>query len=529
MKYIEYNLNFKKGMKVNFKSLLFKIISITTLFLSFNIESNANENLDIDVSYHVSQNRKYVEFWLTNYEKTPVKCDWIRTHVFYVDAVTGQEFGRRTVSVRNIYIEPEGEFHDLEVGKDVIHAWESTNRFAEISRLADDIQLSCQPVKGFLDYCKDHSVGEETKTTIKEMKNVVGYRTPHGESCEEAFAKIRTLNKIDLTWQREGQLPPAEEEFRRTKIVDLEPFTALNHLKSLNLSYNIINDISPLSSLHYLSELKLNGNNITDFSPLEKSTQLKSLDITRNRNANLFTISKLTSLESLYLNESSANDLDFLKNFKHLKHLSFSHNTIVDLSPIENLKELEFLDARGNQIVRLNPISSFTNLKHLSLGWNKIHDISSIKDMINLEYLDISSNEILELILLNRFIKLKELRISENNIFDLEVIGSLVNLETLILAKNRISNIDALSGMTKLRILDLTDNQINEISQLRNFQELTHIYLSYNKIRNLMPLVGLTKLVAILAYRNPIDLSMCPTDSGSFVLKYYCRNEVYVE
>lgn len=103
--------------------------------------------VDISVSTTISSNRKYVEFWVENFEDLPVHCESIKLMVNYVNE-EGRFFAQREVSIRDITISPEGFYNDLEGGRKIIDAWIAVNRYAEIDTFTwPNAKSDCRLIK----------------------------------------------------------------------------------------------------------------------------------------------------------------------------------------------------------------------------------------------------------------------------------------------------------------------------------------------------------------------------------------------
>jgi hypothetical protein len=114
------------------------------LLISFFLEAQARSMPDLDISVSINGNRKYLEFWVENWESTPVYCEYIKQRAEYIDAVTGDSIGFRTVSLRDITVQPRELLSEPEGGKDIIENWERVNRNAEILGLVNDFQAKCE-------------------------------------------------------------------------------------------------------------------------------------------------------------------------------------------------------------------------------------------------------------------------------------------------------------------------------------------------------------------------------------------------
>ncbi|PXD12423.1 MucBP domain-containing protein [Listeria monocytogenes] len=89
------------------------------------------------------------------------------------------------------------------------------------------------------------------------------------------FTKLKSLVKLDLTWNN---------------ITDLSPLTENDHITNLNLNYNQFTNVAPIATMKNLKVLYLNNNNLTSIDALNT---LRGLTIAYADNNNITDLSNL--------------------------------------------------------------------------------------------------------------------------------------------------------------------------------------------------------------------------------------------
>ncbi|CCH44622.1 Leucine-rich repeat receptor protein kinase EXS [Wickerhamomyces ciferrii] len=258
------------------------------------------------------------------------------------------------------------------------------------------------------------------------------------------FSKFQYLHKLDISFN---------------KIDNMQVFTNLRNLRSLNLSNNEIKEFIELRSLQHLNLSKNKIKNSIDFTKFEKNSflDLESLDLSYNEIPKII-LTNLPKLRSLKIN----NNKDFLKTFE----LNES---------IPNLKKLNLIgNANLKKIVFFNKI---INLKSLSFdGGSTIIN----GDLPQIEVLKIVNDFKLE-----NFLK----SIDNNNSLRLNKHILKLSIKNCGIDSNFLNSLKIINLFPHLQKINLENNNIkmtniNLITFLKKFKNLTQVKLDNNPIIN---------------------------------------------
>ncbi|OUR94817.1 hypothetical protein A9Q84_17050 [Halobacteriovorax marinus] len=372
-------------------------------------------------------------------------------------------------------------------------------------------------------------------------------------------------------------------------LTDLSPLKDLVWLLSINLSFNNIEDITPLKNLRYLRDLRINGNKINDISTLENLQYLKVLDLSENNVIDITAIEKLENLTSLDASTNPISKWINFKLNPYLTSINLSSTNLSSLKILEDLSFLQLLSINDNEITDFSPIANFVTLRTLSANKNKISDLIDLNKLSQLEVLQLSENDISDITQLN-IPSLKFLNLSKNNISSIESLAKLRNLSllyldnnnvrdimplyklpltsvnlsnnvieeigplsesiiiwTLGLSGNPIKNIASLSSLENLSNLTLSNTLVTNYDVLHMLPELSDLDVSNQNLNSLDAFVGLdlgyfnfsnnnivdaTPLLRIIdtgdieGDNNPISSELCPLNSESTSINYFCSNIV---
>lgn len=209
-------------------------------------------------------------------------------------------------------------------------------------------------------------------------------------------------NLVDLTGIKEMELLTSLN-LRETAINNIEVVKSLKSLKSIDISYTLIEDTTPLKKCTGLEILYAgyNNENFTDSSIITVAASLKNLkelDLTGNTaiTGGMEQIKKLKGLVALKLGGTFINDKQckYLKGLKSLEILSLQSNiNITDFSIIKELINLQELDLSATGITDIKGIEQLKNLKKLDLSLTFIEDISMLYKLKNLKHLVLTGND----------------------------------------------------------------------------------------------------------------------------------------
>ncbi|MFL0249108.1 leucine-rich repeat domain-containing protein [Clostridium neuense] len=106
-------------------------------------------------------------------------------------------------------------------------------------------------------------------------------------------------------------------------INDISVIKNLEHINTIDLSYNKVRNLEPLSQLNNLTDLNLEYNDIVDLTPLEDLTQLQRLKLDNNHITNIYPLINLINLDTLYISGNGNIDTTPIVNLNNLSHKDF--------------------------------------------------------------------------------------------------------------------------------------------------------------------------------------------------------------
>ena len=309
-----------------------------------------------------------------------------------------------------------------------------------------------------------------------------------------------------------------------------QSFNKLSQLKSLNLSYSILElswtadeltDITPLKNLTELSSLDLSGcSSLSDITPiknLKKVTQLNLsgcsslLDITPIKNFEKVTKLNLSGCRSLL-------DITPIKNFEKFTHtmnslVLNSCSSLSDITPIKNFAQLTSLNLSGcSSLSDITPIKNLAQLTLLNLsGCESLTDITSLEKLIQLNSLNLSGNYysskfLTDITPLENLTHLISLDVSNcESLTDITPLEKLTQLNSLELSSCKsLSDITPLEKLTQLNSLGLSScTFLSDINPIAKLKQLVTINLNYcTSISNI-------SAIQFLQTINSIDISGC--------------------
>jgi hypothetical protein len=233
----------------------------------------------------------------------------------------------------------------------------------------------------------------------------------------------------------------------------IPPLSALQDLKSINLSNTDIDDLEPLAGLRALESIDLSSTSVSDVTLIGEIRTIKFLDVSFTSlrgNDFLKDIRKLPVLRTLRAGMIQLSDLQPLKHFPALRELHVWSNPIEDISPIAELAGLEEFNIGGTQVTNLSPLGGLKNLKALYFWEDNVSDISVLSELSSLEYLNFHGTQAESLTAISGLTYLQHLIVRNSPLHSIEPISSLSNLQTLDIKSTKVSELDALAELTSL-------------------------------------------------------------------------------
>jgi hypothetical protein len=185
----------------------------------------------------------------------------------------------------------------------------------------------------------------------------------------------------------------AEPASPSPRIKDITALKYFKNLKSLDLSYHLVEDFAPLAGMKNLIALYyFDARSVKDFSALSELTGMLDLIISSDTftNADMQRLSGMTDIEMLWIQGGKElTDISVVANFKKLKRLNIEFSGVTDLSPAAGLTTLEEVSLRGSDVSDVSPLKGLVNLKNLYLEDCPVTDYSPLADIYpNLENKD---------------------------------------------------------------------------------------------------------------------------------------------
>ncbi|HNW85697.1 MAG TPA: leucine-rich repeat domain-containing protein [Candidatus Limiplasma sp.] len=317
-------------------------------------------------------------------------------------------------------------------------------------------------------------------------------------------------------------------------LTDIGALSALQSLKTIDLTNNRITDLSPLEGSG-VEELWLAGNQISDISPLATLNKVQQLDLRVNQIADYSPLAGLSTLKKLYLNENATQDCSPLIPLgATLEETDFTMavpaatltggivfgDDVLESKIREALNKpegditaetaatLTWLDASlpgdaadDSRIKSIDALRYFVNLDGINLNNNAVSDITPLKGLTRLTQLWLNGNPLEDKTPLGDMTGL--IRLGFDGGFQaLPFLASLTQLEELNIGGCKTLPPEIL-GMKKLKTLCAAGGELSDISLLEQMPQLTALDISWNLVSDLSPIKDL-KLVELYIAGDPI-------------------------
>ncbi len=166
------------------------------------------------------------------------------------------------------------------------------------------------------------------------------------------------------------------------RIKDIDALKYFKNLKSLDLSYHLVEDLTPLAGMKNLEALYyFEARSVKDFSALAELTNMLDLIISADTfsDADMQYLAGMTNIELLWIQGGDKlTDISVVANFKKLYKLNIENSGVTDISAAAGITSLVEMSLRGSQVSDVSPLKGLVNLKSLLLEGCPITDYSPL-------------------------------------------------------------------------------------------------------------------------------------------------------
>lgn len=238
-----------------------------------------------------------------------------------------------------------------------------------------------------------------TETTSPEAS--ASMKTPESTAKPASEPVVVFTDAVLEEWVRkamdkpEGDITVAEAEavegfdFRvedpgsaSPRIKDISALKYFKNLKSLDLSYHLVEDLSPLTAMKNLEAFYyFDARSVKDFSALAELTNMLDLIIHSDTfsDADMQYLAGMTNIELLWIRGGEKlTDISVVANFKKLYRLNIEHSGVTDISAAAGITSLVEMSLRGSQVSDVSPLRDLVNLRALYLEGCPVTDYSSL-------------------------------------------------------------------------------------------------------------------------------------------------------
>jgi len=261
-------------------------------------------------------------------------------------------------------------------------------------------------------------VGSDMFKNLNKLETVIFRDNTNTVVKDEAFSKLRNLNKLELSKCDINQLQANTfENLIKLKEIDLDSnqltslpqglFRDLESLEEINLSLNRLGSLPTelFGNLKQLKRLNLNHNQLTTLlnEGFQNTSKLERLEMNNNDigsiPTNTFKMLNILKLLDLSGNKITEIDQNIFQGTQQLSHLHLHHNQLkrINLSILGHKNSaLAYLELSHNSLATADIGSGiFSKLVHINLSNNRIKGSFSMTLRINcrhLSYIDLSNN-----------------------------------------------------------------------------------------------------------------------------------------
>ena len=337
-------------------------------------------------------------------------------------------------------------------------------------------------------------------------------------------------------------------------ITNIEPLSALNNLKRLDISKTNVSDLKPIRNLTKLEELNVSNTQITTLEALKYASTLKYLQAHHTPLTDISVVARLPKLQNFIINHTSVTDFSPLAGAKQLQVLDVTKTSMMDMSslsglqalaelnvtatnidnfsPIGSLPKLEILKADSTPVYNLTPLQTLPQLKVLSINYTTIDNLSPLSAIKTLErvYCDstniskedanefMSANSSILVIfesddlknwwanlsvawqdIIKKFVPIAERTPSKEELAKITAIDS-INFDNNIY----IDNIEPLSKLRKLKQLIASNTAVKTLAPVSGLRNLKYLDISNTKIEDFSSINKFQQLEILKANRTTL-------------------------
>lgn len=287
---------------------------------------------------------------------------------------------------------------------------------------------------------------ETTGGSKGKMADVEAFAEEGGEEPVELTAEVVSLGLCEMGKTMDGKsVALIKLDLPSMRLGDIAVLAAMENVRHVDISGNLVKDLSPLHGLKQLLSLNASGNKIETVS-LPRMEFMQLLDLSRNMIKGAF----------------SGLDMPCLR------HLKLSQNEIESVAGLEGSTQLQRLDLEHNKLASSEGIG-LGSLMSISLNNNALADVKGLTGLIKITSLSLMGNVIVTLEGLPRFGVLTKLGVGQNQVATFEegvrgfVPGSVTELDLsenpIMEGIDRVKILVEIQGLKILNTVPITDDE----------------------------------------------------------------------
>ncbi|UII21133.1 leucine-rich repeat domain-containing protein [Fulvivirga ligni] len=290
----------------------------------------------------------------------------------------------------------------------------------------------------------------------QDLKIVSLYTNPLNQ--KEALAKW--WNALSYEWKaifkrKAGIVQTATDS-------DIKNITQIDELDISGNKY--ITNIEPLSALNNLKRLDISKTNISDLKPIRNLTKLEELNVSNTQITTLEALKYASTLKYLQAHHTPLTDISVVARLPKLQNFIINHTSVTDFSPLAGAKQLQVLDVAKTSMMEMSSLSGLQALAELNVTATNIDNFGPIGSLPKLEILKADSTPVYNLTPLQTLPQLKVLSINYTTIDNLSPLSAIKTLERVYCDSTNISKEDAnefMSANSSILVIFESDNLKN--------------------------------------------------------------------